>query len=205
MAALKSIQQHLAHHQRVKMNENSKAILLLTSNFDTKRAALNSIEYSDFANVIYKNSYSPKDLFSSKKNEILALFDSYFSDRIERLLKDGNAMALYLDKLNNFGIKLITRAEKYPKNLKKNPNLAVPFIHYVGNIKSLLEPKNIGIYINRNDLNIFSQCDIIIVKEIFKITGFNEFKSFIDNRGLVLGINLPKEKLSKIADVLMAK
>ena len=81
----------------------------------------------------------------------------------------------------------------------------MPFIHYVGNIKSLLEPKNLGIYITLYDLNIFSQCDIIIVKEIFKITGFNEFKSFIDNRGLVLGINLPKEKLSKIADVLMAK
>lgn len=101
---------------------NAQAIILLTAYFNKGDKPLTIMEYSKFASWLLQHNMKPSDLLELNAREVLEDWDDtkITQDRILSLLVRGNAMAISLQKWQNCGIWIITRADpEYPARLKK--------------------------------------------------------------------------------------
>lgn len=132
---------------------NSQAIILLTAYFNKEDKPLTIGEYSKFALWLISISKQPLDLLDTECNAILSQWDDakITKERLFALLNRGNAMAISMQKWQNAGIWILTRAnEEYPRRLKKMlGQKAPPILYEVGN-KKILSTKGIAVIGSRN-------------------------------------------------------
>ncbi|MFA5016613.1 MAG: DNA-processing protein DprA [Methylobacter sp.] len=127
------------------LNENTQAVLLLTSHFTklTQDAAkpLTPTEWGRFAAWLKEKELSPAQLLGGDVADMLSTWhDSKISlNRVEALLGRGHALALAMEKWQRAGIWVLTRSdENYPRRLKQRlRNDAPPFLFGVGNSRLL--------------------------------------------------------------------
>ncbi|WP_298062549.1 DNA-processing protein DprA [uncultured Campylobacter sp.] len=132
---------------------NSQAIILLTAYFNKNDKPLTITEYSNLATWLLKYNMTPADLLATNNIDILKEYEGskIIQDRILSLLDRGNAMALSLQKWQNFGIWVITRAdEEYPIVLKRKLGQKSPPILYGAGDKKILNTKSIAIVGSRD-------------------------------------------------------
>jgi len=154
------------------ITENTKAILLLTSFFNSNEVkeykTLTVNEYGYFACWLHQNSYKPVDLFNEESfDSIWASWDEPMShikakqiidfarldntiakltyDRIKDLLNRGASLSLALDKWQSAGVWIMDRQhEHYPKAIKKQLKHQSPALFFgVGN-SELLTKQAVG-------------------------------------------------------------
>jgi predicted Rossmann fold nucleotide-binding protein DprA/Smf involved in DNA uptake len=154
------------------ITENTKAILLLTSFFNSNEVkefkTLTINEYGYFACWLHQNGYKPVDLLDEESfDSIWASWDEPLShikakqiidfarldntiakltyDRIKNLLNRGTSLSLALDKWQSAGVWIMDRQhEHYPKVIKKQLKHQSPAILFgVGN-SELLTKQAIG-------------------------------------------------------------
>lgn len=154
------------------ITENTKAILLLTSFFNSNEVkeykTLTVNEYGYFACWLHQNSYKPVDLLNEESfDSIWASWDEPMShikakqiidfarldntiakltyDRIKDLLNRGASLSLALDKWQSAGVWIMDRQhEHYPKAIKKQLKHQSPALFFgVGN-PELLTKQAVG-------------------------------------------------------------
>ncbi|MBW6411014.1 DNA-processing protein DprA [Clostridium weizhouense] len=141
------------------LNKDSLAIMLLCSNLALnykidKIKPFTAIEWSKFAKILLNSSIKrPANLFNLSKEDLkeqLFINDDE-CDRIIALLSKAGQLSFEINNLKNFGINIITRADKeFPKVLKeKLKDKCPPVIYYCGDI-SILDNKLIGVVGSRN-------------------------------------------------------
>ena len=127
------------------LNKDAQAIFLLTyKHSKSELIPLSAQEYSRIAYQIRDKGLSgPQDLFQLTDSEITTSLgvDEPLAKRIRGLLDLGGTASLYLERLLNQGIKVITRTDQeYPLAFKSllRENTP-PYLSYVGNIGLLSE------------------------------------------------------------------
>ena len=162
------------------ITENTKAILLLTSFFNSNEVkeykTLTINEYGYFACWLHQNGYKPVDLLDEEAfDSIWASWDEPLShikakqiidftrldntiakltyDRIKGLLNRGASLSLALDKWQSAGVWIMDRQhEHYPKVIKKQLKHQSPALLFgVGN-PELLSKQAIG-FVGSRDCN----------------------------------------------------
>ena len=132
---------------------NAQAIVLLTAYFNKGDKPLTVTEYAKFAIWLKERGREPSDLLKEKMTEILKGWEDkkITLERIEKLLARGNAMAIALQKWQNAGIWVLTRADaEYPKRLKKRLGHKAPPLLYGAGDKKILKTRGVAIVGSRN-------------------------------------------------------
>jgi predicted Rossmann fold nucleotide-binding protein DprA/Smf involved in DNA uptake len=132
---------------------NAQAIILLTAYFNKGDKPLTIMEYSRFASWLLQNNMKPSDLLELNAREILEDWndEKITQDQILSLLARGNAMAISLQKWQNCGIWIITRADaEYPARLKQRLGQKAPPILYGAGNKKILNTKGVAIIGSRD-------------------------------------------------------
>lgn len=132
------------------MNKNNRDIIITLCSYlcvgDKVKPYTNN-EWSTISSKLLKNKKEPSDLLNFTDEDFEEILDFNNEDlmRIKRLFARTASLAFEIEKLNNKGINLITRADDlYPKVLKKKLGFKCPPIfYYCGNLK-LLKNKFIG-------------------------------------------------------------
>ena len=163
------------------ISENIKAILLLTSHFNSnevreyKTFSIN--EYGFFAYWLYRNGFKPESLLNDESfNEAWALWDNPLShieakkvidfkglektisnisfERIQHLRNRGASLSLALDKWQSAGVWIMDRQHPhYPQNFRKHLKHQSPALLFgVGN-SELLTKNSIG-FVGSRDCSI---------------------------------------------------
>lgn len=163
------------------ISENIKAILLLTSHFNSnevreyKTFSIN--EYGFFAYWLYRNGFKPESLLNDESfNEAWALWDNPLShieakkvidftglektisnisfERIQHLLNRGASLSLALDKWQSAGVWIMDRQHPhYPHNFRKHLKYQSPALFFgVGN-SELLKKNSIG-FVGSRDCSV---------------------------------------------------
>ena len=163
------------------ISENIKAILLLTSHFNSnevreyKTFSIN--EYGCFAYWLYRNGFKPESLLNDESfNEAWALWDNPLShieakkvidfkglektisnisfERIQHLRNRGASLSLALDKWQSAGVWIMDRQHPhYPQNFRKHLKHQSPALLFgVGN-SELLTKNSIG-FVGSRDCSI---------------------------------------------------
>lgn len=128
------------------LTSDAQATLLLSAQFAPlvrgEPNPLTPSEYERFSTWLGEQHFTPQDLLDGSK-EVLAVWQDpkgkITQGRLEALLGRGVAMGIALDRWNNAGIWVITRADAdYPTRLQKKLGpLAPPLVFGVGNRKLL--------------------------------------------------------------------
>ena len=144
------------------LNKDAQAIFLLTyKHSKSEWDPLSAQEYSKIAYKIREKGLSgPQELFQLSDREIAGFLelDEALAQRIRGLLDLGGIASLYLERLLNQGIKVITRTDQeYPMAFKSllRENTP-PYLSYVGNIGTLCEVTESCI-VSANDLSRLKQ------------------------------------------------
>ena len=133
------------------MNEthlNSQAIILLTAYFGKGDKPLTATEYGKFAQWLLSKEMTPADLLQNNPAEVIKDWaDKKIStERILTLLDRGNAMAIAMQKWQNAGIWVLTRADReYPQKLKQTLKHKSPPMLYGAGEKKILRTKGVAI------------------------------------------------------------
>lgn len=136
---------------------DTQAVLLLTARFgaEDRRDAkpLGPKEWGDFAEWLIQQGCRPAELVNGRSASLLANWShpKIGRERLDRLLRRGNAMALALEKWERAGIWVLTRADEYyPARLKKRlGKLAPPVLFGCGN-RALLDSGGVAVVGSRN-------------------------------------------------------
>ena len=132
---------------------NAQAIVLLSAYFNKGDKPLTVMEYAKFAIWLKERGREPGDLLKEQATEILKGWEDkkITLERIEKLLARGNAMAIALQKWQNAGIWILTRADvEYPKRLKKRLGHKAPPLLYGAGDKKILKTRGVAIVGSRN-------------------------------------------------------
>ena len=131
------------------MNENAKIIVTLCSHIDADAAVkpLEPREWSALAAALLKYNLEPQaipDLSAAELESILSSAN-VDSERIQRLLDRAGSLAFTLNKLENAGIYVVTRADhSYPKRIKKELGNSCPPLFYFAGSLDLLDRPAVG-------------------------------------------------------------
>lgn len=134
-------------------NLNSQAIILLTAYFNKGDKPLTITEYGRFAEWLLANKLTPADLLQNNPEEVIEGFEDkkVTKERLLALLDRGNAMAIAMQKWQNAGIWVLTRADmEYPQKLKKVLKHKSPPILYGAGTKKILRTKGVAVVGSRN-------------------------------------------------------
>lgn len=189
---------------------NSQAIILLTAYFNKGDNPLTIVEYSNFASWLMHNNLTPADLLDIDAKEKLSKWsDSKVTkDRLIALLARGNAMAISLQKWQNAGIWIITRAdEDYPKKLKKHLEQKAPPILYGAGNKKIFNTRGVAVVGSRNataeDLKF-----AFTLGEKLALNGYSVVSGAargIDEESMLGSISADGTTIGVVADDLMQK
>ena len=130
------------------MSLDAQAIVLLTAWFNKGDKPLTVTEYARLAEWMKIHQRRPSDLLSEKLEVALEGWQDKKIDlgRIRRLLDRGNAMAIALQKWQNAGIWILTRADTdYPARLKKKLGQKAPPLLYGAGEKWILKNRGAAI------------------------------------------------------------
>lgn len=131
------------------MNENAKIIVTLCSHIDADATVkpLEPREWSALAAALMERNLEPQtipDLSTAELDDILCAANAD-SERIQRLLDRAGSLAFALNKLENAGIYVVTRADySYPKRLKKSLGNSCPPLFYFAGALDLLDRPAVG-------------------------------------------------------------
>lgn len=189
---------------------NAQAIILLTAYFNKGDKPLTIMEYSKFASWLLLNNMKPSDLLELNAREVLEDWDDtkITQDRILSLLARGNAMAISLQKWQNCGIWIITRADpEYPVRLKKRlGQKASPILYGAGN-KKILNTKGVAIIGSRDassdDLNFTFKLGEKLAQSGYSVV--SGAARGIDESSMLGSINADGTTIGVVADALMQK
>lgn len=130
-----------------KLSPDSIAILLLSTSLAIPYKAENAPkpltpkEWENLSYTLRNASLTPQIFLTSPSNDwkVLLNLSNYELDRIESLISRSGALSLELERLNNAGIWILTRAEEnYPALWKKRLGLKSPTVVYGAGDPSLL-------------------------------------------------------------------
>ena len=128
------------------MNDNSAIIFALCSHIgeDDRIKPLEPRDWSNLAKKLLERQMEPKSLLQLSRAEIretLELDDAAF-DRLQCLLNREASLTFALNKLQDAGIFVVTRADsQYPKRLKNAlGNACPPLFYYAGELRLLDVP-----------------------------------------------------------------
>ncbi len=189
---------------------NAQAIILLTAYFNKGDKPLTIMEYSKFASWLLLNNMKPSDLLELNAREVLEDWDDtkITQDRILSLLARGNAMAISLQKWQNCGIWIITRADpEYPVRLKKRLGQKAPPILYGAGNKKILNTKGVAIIGSRDassdDLNFTFKLGEKLAQSGYSVV--SGAARGIDESSMLGSINADGTTIGVVADALMQK
>ena len=137
------------------MNDNSRAIIILCSMLSVTDdiRPLTPGEWNSFAKLLVSRQLEPKDVLFMSEDAIritLGLGDEE-TQRIMRLLDRSGSLSFEVEKYENIGIKIITRADtEYPKALKQKLKSKCPPLFYVAGDINICDTKAIGFVGSRN-------------------------------------------------------
>jgi len=189
---------------------NAQAIILLTAYFNKGDKPLTIMEYSKFASWLLQNNMKPSDLLELNTREILENWGDtkITQDRILSLLARGNAMAISLQKWQNCGIWIITRADpEYPVRLKKRLGQKAPPILYGAGNKKILNTKGVAI-IGSRDASSDDLDFTFKLGEKLALSGYSVVSGAargIDESSMLGSINADGTTIGVVADALMQK
>lgn len=135
------------------LNSNAQAIILLAAHFNKGDKPLTISEYAKFAKWLKECGKQPGDLLKNGLEDVLGGWEDkkITHERLRKLLDRGNAMAIALEKWQNAGIWILTRAdEAYPKRLKKRLGHKAPPLFYGAGEKKILRTRGVAIVGSRN-------------------------------------------------------
>ena len=189
---------------------NAQAIILLTAYFNKGDKPLTIMEYSKFASWLLLNNMKPSDLLELNAREVLEDWDDtkITQDRILSLLARGNAMAISLQKWQNCGIWIITRADpEYPVRLKKGLGQKAPPRLYGAGNKKILNTKGVAIIGSRDassdDLNFTFKLGEKLAQSGYSVV--SGAARGIDESSMLGSINADGTTIGVVADALMQK
>ncbi|TKI71249.1 DNA-processing protein DprA [Sulfurimonas crateris] len=189
---------------------NAQAIILLTAYFNKGDKPLTIMEYSKFASWLLQNNMKPSDLLELNAREVLENWDDtkITQDRILSLLSRGNAMAISLQKWQNCGIWIITRADpEYPVRLKKRLGQKAPPILYGAGNKKILNTKGVAIIGSRDassdDLDFTFKLGEKLAQSGYSVV--SGAARGIDESSMLGSINADGTTIGVVADALMQK
>lgn len=131
------------------MKENAKIIAALCSHIDSDAAVrpLEPREWSALAAALMERNLQPQaipDLPTAALNDLLNSIDMD-AERIQRLLDRAASLTFAINKLENAGIYVVTRADhSYPKRLKRNLGNSCPPLFYFAGSLALLDQPAVG-------------------------------------------------------------
>lgn len=189
---------------------NAQAIVLLTAYFNKGDKPLTIMEYSKFASWLLQNNMKPSDLLELNAREVLEDWDDtkITQNRILSLLSRGNAMAISLQKWQNCGIWIITRADpEYPVRLKKRLGQKAPPILYGAGNKKILNTKGVAIIGSRDassdDLDFTFKLGEKLAQSGYSVV--SGAARGIDESSMIGSINADGTTIGVVADALMQK
>lgn len=189
---------------------NAQAIILLTAYFNKGDKPLTIMEYSKFASWLLQHNMKPSDLLELNAREVLEDWDDtkITQDRILSLLARGNAMAISLQKWQNCGIWIITRADpEYPSRLKKKLGQKAPPILYGAGNKKILNTKGVAIIGSRDassdDLDFTFKLGEKLAQSGYSVV--SGAARGIDESSMLGSINADGTTIGVVADALMQK
>lgn len=189
---------------------NAQAIILLTAYFNKGDKPLTIMEYSKFASWLLQHNMKPSDLLELNAREVLEDWDDtkITQDRILSLLARGNAMAISLQKWQNCGIWIITRADpEYPARLKKRLGQKAPPILYGAGNKKILSTKGVAIIGSRDassdDLDFTFKLGEKLAQSGYSVV--SGAARGIDEASMLGSINAEGTTIGVVADTLMQK
>jgi len=189
---------------------NSQAIILLTAYFNKGDKPLTITEYSEFATWLLQNNMKPSDLLELNVQEVLQdwIHSKISKERILSLLGRGNAMAISLQKWQNCGIWILTRADpEYPIRLKKRLGQKAPPILYGAGNKKILNTKSVAI-IGSRDASSADLDFTFNLGEKLALSGYSVVSGAargIDESSMLGSINADGTTIGVVADDLMQK
>ncbi len=147
----------------VELSENSLVTLLLCSNLSlsSSESPLSDVTYDALAHVLFLNGLEPSDLFRCDKSQLQSLINS--SEKLRKvtskldlckkivfLLRRHQQVYIELDSLHNYGVNVITRADRkiYPGKLIEKFKLAgfkLPAVMYYCGSADVLSNKCIAV------------------------------------------------------------
>ncbi len=127
------------------LSENSQAILLLTAHFTERKnesvKPLTTTEWGRFAAWLKDQQLNPCNIKTENLNDLLSGWadKSITADRLDALIRRGNALALAVEKWHRAGLWVMTRSDSdYPKLLKQRlKTTSPPVLFGCGNRDSL--------------------------------------------------------------------
>lgn len=136
------------------MNKNSEVIFMLCSHLlkDSEYKPYEPTEWTKLAESLVQSGLQPYDLTEMSDDELKDLnMNNEEINRLHYLFNRGGSLAFEMEKYENMGISVVTRADaEYPKILKnKLGKSCPPLFYYAGNLK-LAERKCIGFVGSRN-------------------------------------------------------
>lgn len=189
---------------------NAQAIILLTAYFKKGDKPLTIMEYSKFASWLLQNNMKPSDLLELNAREVLEDWDDtkITQNRILSLLSRGNAMAISLQKWQNCGIWIITRADpEYPVRLKKRLGQKAPPILYGAGNRKILNTKGVAI-IGSRDASSDDLDFTFKLGEKLALSGYSVVSGAargIDESSMLGSINADGTTIGVVADALIQK
>jgi predicted Rossmann fold nucleotide-binding protein DprA/Smf involved in DNA uptake len=189
---------------------NAQAIILLTAYFNKGDKPLTIMEYSRFASWLLQNNMKPSDLLELNAREILEDWndEKITQDQILSLLARGNAMAISLQKWQNCGIWIITRADaEYPARLKQRLGQKAPPILYGAGNKKILNTKGVAIIGSRDassdDLDFTFKLGEKLAQAGYSVV--SGAARGVDESSMLGSINADGTTIGVVADALMQK
>jgi predicted Rossmann fold nucleotide-binding protein DprA/Smf involved in DNA uptake len=193
-----------------KTNLNSQAIILLTAYFNVGDKPLTITEYGKFAKWLLSKERSPSDLLEKNAQEIIEGYEEkkVTPERLLRLLDRGNAMAIAMQKWQNAGIWVLTRADKeYPYKLKKILGHKAPPILYGAGEKRIFRTKGVAIIGSRNVSETDTQFTFSLGEKL-AYCGYSVVSGGakgVDEASMMGSINAGGTTIGVVADGLMQK
>lgn len=189
---------------------NSQAIILLTAYFNKGDKPLTIGEYAKFANWLLENNYQPSNLLDLDNQSILTQYlDKKVSkERVTTLLNRGNSMAIALERWQNSGIWVITRADaEYPSKLKKKLGQKAPPILYGAGNKKIFNTRGVAI-IGSRDASIEDLDFTFKLGEKLAFSGYSVVSGGargVDESSMLGSINADGTTIGVVSDSLMQK
>lgn len=131
------------------MNANSEAIIIFCSKLCLGDGIepLEPKEWSELSQLMLQKAMQPSDLLKCSQEDFHAKLGlpAQYAERLIRLTDRAGSLAFELERYENTGIKIVTRADKeYPLKLKKKlGNSCPPLFYYAGDL-NILNTASIG-------------------------------------------------------------
>ncbi|BBG66223.1 putative DNA processing chain A [Hydrogenimonas sp.] len=182
----------------------------MTAYFNKGDKPLTITEYGRFAQWLRSEGMTPADLLQNNPEKIVDGYEDkkVTGERILSLLERGNAMAIAMQKWQNAGIWVITRADdEYPKRLKKRMGQKCPPILYGAGNKKILRTKGVAI-IGSRDVSDADLDFTFKLGEKLALSGYSVVSGAargVDEASMMGSIHADGTTIGVVADGLMQK